>query len=94
MIPTIISINKKSATGEYLVSERGAPQFGMSATTYYTDDPADAVATAIYRIEQIRANGGQANISEANTTMKLISTHNPGWLVKETKRVIAVLKNA
>lgn len=77
-----VSINKKWSTGEYTVTD------SASRDTYYTDDPEDAVTTAIMTIEDYQAKGKEAELSSASYTGNIVSKYRPDWLVKQALQVV------
>ncbi len=81
----IVSVNRKSSTGEWLASVNIDGKFAEGPTAY-TEDPEDAVNIAISTIEQYRRQGKQAELSSAQATLKQVSKYRPDWLVSEARR--------
>lgn len=80
----IISVNRKSSTGEWLTSFNKNGRFYEPATAY-TDDPEEAVANAIASIERLRKLGHRAELSTAQATLKQVSKYRPDFLIKEAR---------
>ncbi len=66
-----VSINKQYSTGEYVVTE------SKSREHYYTDDPVDAVQTAIAIVKNFQRKGHDAKLSSANYTKNLLARFRP-----------------
>jgi len=80
-----ISINYKSATSEWVVSEKENGRT-KPEKTYYTPDVKDAVDTAIDKVEKDKEKGKDTDLSKADRTKKLVEKHRPDYLAKEAHR--------
>ncbi len=86
----VISINRKSSTDEYAVSERVNGRV-IPGRTYYTDFPSDAADTAIAKVEAARARGEEADLSKAEATMVVVSHYRPDWLIAQVRKTVKSL---
>lgn len=77
----------KPSTGEYRVFWKDNNRFD-EPKTYYTDDLEDAVNTLITIYEEGKSQGLDIVISDARSTVDLISRGRPGFLIGETRRVL------
>ena len=80
-----VSINRKSSTGEYVVSECRDNRL-TPGSTYYTEDSQDAVDTAIFVIEDYRMKGQEAEMSTSRSTMRIVERLGREWLLREASK--------
>ena len=81
----VISVNRKSSTGEWLSSVNKNGHF-YEPSTAYASDPEEAVADAIATIKGYRKHGDVAMLSPAQQTIKQFSKYRPDFLVEEQAR--------
>jgi hypothetical protein len=79
-----VGITRKSETNEYRVfwRENGVDSEDKAA---YTDDPQDAVFTAIATIRRAREYGYNVELSNAKYTIAMFVKHAPEFLVEERR---------
>jgi len=75
-----VSVNKKWSTGEYTVTDSD------SRDSYYTDDPEDAVNTAIAVVEDLQSKGKEAELSPAKYTRDIVAKYRSDWMMSQAQQ--------
>jgi len=75
-----VSINKKWSTGEYTVTD------SLTRDSYYTDDPEDAVNTAIAVVEDFQSKNKEAELSHAKYTRDIVAKYRSDWMMSQARK--------
>ena len=82
-----VGITRVSETDEYRVFWRDERGKDDEAKAYYTDDPEDAVNTAIAVVEDLQSKGKEAELSPAKYTRDIVAKYRSDWMTSQAQQV-------